>query len=509
MSYDRKAIILDIEEKRITTIGISLIFIIITTALIGFATSNSAIEQNQARYIVLITLAIIFITLLSIYANYKTLLILKDHAEKIILLSYIIFFSTIVAFLSLSSLFLLILGNQLGFIFLAIAIIIIFALAYYWTKFRRKIKLAAKWISVATSIVVKEPGMIVLSLFQYLTYVLAAIAFITSLSLFSASAVSLGDILLVLFLYFWLTLSVIYYFDAANTYVSYARLKGVDPKIAQGLNAANKKIGSLLLFAFLSSIVMTIVYTLRCLASLSEADGDNIFVVIFVRTIGLFFALLSVIAEFLYHYVSFFVIPLIVIEDKNTLEAVSKSSRLFSNNAWNVIITDMGFSIGTIIIYVITGLITGILGFFYGIVISSSIDGQNLFLFNSISNVIHTNHMISMGIYSGLVTLTFGIFVAVFFLRPLYIALKTTIFIHANEGEETLLDVSEDLKNQIQKSLNPQKLESSKTESDFGYNPEDFLTRRSVGAGYSKFCKKCGNGAAGYQGLCFKFGESL
>lgn len=432
-----------VEEQKLVTAGLLLIFLALTSVIIGFVFRNSGVvESGFSTFLFYLVIGVAFFTILALYTNYRVLLWLTDNSYEVFLALFALLFGVSIIWLGLVGLALVVVANSFGYVLFVVGGLIVISVYRNKSKIMTKIEMMSEWFSIAASIVIKEPGMIILATIQFLISAILFLTFITLTISVSVLTISLSTYFAVVIIYFWLSLTLIYYFDAANTYVAYARLNGVDPKISHGLNVANKKLGSILIFALISAIVMTIVYTLRSIACLRHIRDDNPIVLFFAYTIGMIAYLLSLIAEGIYHLISFFVIPSIVIKGKKTFGAMSESASLFRRKTWDVLFTDTAFSLGAILFYFVTGLITGFLGFLFGLTISPSLDPHNMILYSSVVSTFGQGQTISVGLYTALIAIIFGTLVTKFFIRPLYVSLVTIVYVYATEGKSAIKGLS-------------------------------------------------------------------
>ncbi|MHA2502972.1 MAG: DUF6159 family protein, partial [Candidatus Kariarchaeaceae archaeon] len=378
--------------------------------------------------------------ILAIFANYKGLDVIQDHAFAIIKWSYLI---SIGLFIGMMFLFGLLTISSFGIILIGIALLIAFLFRRSWPFILERIRRAAEWIKISVTIVLNEPGMIVLAFIQSIVVGITVIIEAISLIGWSQYAESQGTAenvatnvaYLIMFLYLWLALSVVYYFDGANTFISYARIHGKDPTVGQGLNAATKKILSIIGYAFISAVVYFIT-RLAILQSIKmQQESDNMGQVI----AAVFIRIIAQIALWLYHLVSFFTLPSIIIRQKTTTQAMGESKDLFRRTFWDMIISDMGYGYASNILYIVTGLILAVAGFAYGFLLGSVYDSLD---------------PVTLGIIVAVIALFLGLFASKFFLKPVYTALVTTIYVYATEGPAALKIVNPEMKSYLQKAEN-------------------------------------------------------
>ncbi|MCH8906281.1 MAG: hypothetical protein IH840_04250 [Candidatus Heimdallarchaeota archaeon] len=428
----------EMDDQFIGSLFVGIIFLAVTGFTLNFVTSNTTIfdDAGFSNALVQILLGIAFIMVVAIFANYKALDFLQDHAVAILIWSYRLMIGFFIGVIFLIGV--LLLPSIVGIILLIVGAGIIFLVFRFWERLERRLRIAGEWISISATVVLNEPGMIVISFIQSLIVGIAAITEILAwyawLNFAEAEGVSGGVsdgvVYGILFLYLWLTLSILYYFDGANTFIAYVRLKGYDPKVGQGINAATKKIPSIIMYALISAIVTVIVFLLSQAGRAQMREGrqtNNPGAV----ALGIFLSIVASIAATLYHFVSFFTLPSIIIRQNTTFEAMSESSALFQRLFWDVIITDTGYSIASRVMYIFSGLVLGIVGFAYGYIVASPAAG--------------TEDPVFWGILVGVLSLIVGLLITKFFLRPLYTTIVTTTYVYATEGPEVLANISDKL----------------------------------------------------------------
>ncbi|MCA9932501.1 MAG: hypothetical protein KC415_01155 [Anaerolineales bacterium] len=139
----------------------------------------------------------------------------------------------------------------------------------------------------------------------------------------------LVGLLLYIVLYF-----VTFYFNSALVGAAMIRLEGGDPTVSDGLQIANKHLGSILGYA---AIAATVGMILRAISERSGLLGR-----IVVSLIG-----------FAWNVATFLAVPVLVIEDVSPIDAIKRSANLLKRTWGEQIVGN--FSIGTIF---------GLIGFF-------------------------------------------------------------------------------------------------------------------------------------------------
>ncbi|MCY3412398.1 MAG: hypothetical protein INQ03_12245 [Candidatus Heimdallarchaeota archaeon] len=426
---------------------IGALFTAVTAVVYGWISQNTTIFGESIIMDVLrqVVIGALFLLLIAIFANYRVLKLLKEHAFT--LLKVAIFIQVgifILLFVGGGLLMLFNGGGTFSYILIAIGGLIALLFFLFWGRLRARIELAAKWLAVASEIVLAEPGMIFLSIIQSIVIAIGLITETIAIYAFNAFAAeselddTTSKIILyaIAFAYLVFTFFILYYFDGANTYMSYLRIKGQDPTIGQGISRATKMAFSIFVFAVMTSVVKAIASGLRNAnrnARNSSGRGGSIQgQIVFMIIAGV-----VSIAEWLYYLVSFFTLPIIVIRRKSAVSSMQESLDHFKRQAWNIIFGDMGYSWGSNIMYILTGAILAVAGYFYGYFVASSVGWVGTIA----------------GIIMAIIALIFGLSITKFFLRPLYTAFVTVIYVYASEGPGGLKIVSNELKDQIEISM--------------------------------------------------------
>ena len=139
----------------------------------------------------------------------------------------------------------------------------------------------------------------------------------------------------------YMLLSVIVTFwNSAIIANSYIRLNGGDPKFTDGFGAAFKRIHLILIWGIVAGTVGLLLKMLNQAAQKSEHGGAAVMVMI-----------LQIIGATIWWMMSFFVIPLMVIEGKPVGESMKRSKELFFKTWGENVTSGLGI-----------GLITGLIG---------------------------------------------------------------------------------------------------------------------------------------------------
>jgi hypothetical protein len=149
--------------------------------------------------------------------------------------------------------------------------------------------------------------------------------------------------LIVTFLFYFVTYTIIIYSNTALIGAAMIRLDGGDPTVRDGIQVAQSRLGTILGWAFIASIVGMILQALQNMAR----DSDNIATAI----IG---SILVGLAGFAWNLITFLVIPVYVIENVGPIEAIKRSASLLKST-WGENITG-SFSMGIISFLVMLGI---------------------------------------------------------------------------------------------------------------------------------------------------------
>ena len=129
------------------------------------------------------------------------------------------------------------------------------------------------------------------------------------------------------FIYYFVSYFFIVFFNSAIVACAHIRLNGGDPKVRDGLRYASKHVGKIFLWSLISA---TVGIVLRLISERSNMLGKVV-----AWIIGLLWSLLT-----------FFVIPVIIFEDKGVISSIKRSGQLFRKAYGEEIVGH--FSIGLI-----------------------------------------------------------------------------------------------------------------------------------------------------------------
>jgi len=161
----------------------------------------------------------------------------------------------------------------------------------------------------------------------------------------------------ILFVIYVILYFIVLFFNTAVIGCATIRLNGGDPTIRDGFHIASKRIGKIFQWAVISAIVGVI------LKGLQQKGG----------TAG---KIVSWIAGFAWTYATFFIIPVLIYEDKGVLRSIKRSAQIFKITWGETFIGSFGFGIifflfGLIgIVFIVTGAMFGAAGLLVGFIVA-------------------------------------------------------------------------------------------------------------------------------------------
>lgn len=159
----------------------------------------------------------------------------------------------------------------------------------------------------------------------------------------------------ILFIIYIILYFVVIFFNTAVVGCATIRLTGGDPTISDGFHIAGKRIGKIFQWAVISAIVGIILKTLQ------QRGG----------TAG---KIVSWIAGFAWTYATFFIIPVLIYEEKSVLRSIKRSAQIFKITWGETFVGSFGFGIiffllGLLgILFIIAGSIFGLTGLLIGLI---------------------------------------------------------------------------------------------------------------------------------------------
>ena len=136
-----------------------------------------------------------------------------------------------------------------------------------------------------------------------------------------------ADLSLLIGAYFLLSFFVIY-FNTALVGAAMIRIRGGDPTVGDGIAIANRRLPQILGWALISGTVGLLLRVLR------EQAGNNFLGQIIISMVGGVWA-----------YLTFFVIPTIVVEGVGPVQAIKRSSSLFKRTWGEQFVSSFGFGL--------------------------------------------------------------------------------------------------------------------------------------------------------------------
>ena len=151
-----------------------------------------------------------------------------------------------------------------------------------------------------------------------------------------------GDLGLLFIAYFALSFIVIY-FNTALVGAAMIRIRGGDPTVRDGLAIANGRLPQILGWSLISGTVGLLLRVLR------EQAGDNMFGQIIISMVGGVWA-----------YLTFFVVPTIVVEGVGPVQAIKRSGSLLKRTWGEQVVSSFGFGL-LFVAAVVVGILPALL----------------------------------------------------------------------------------------------------------------------------------------------------
>jgi hypothetical protein len=177
-------------------------------------------------------------------------------------------------------------------------------------------------------------GVALLSVFAYVAVAFGAAGTFGRLE--NSADLHAADVVFLLIAYFAAAFVVVY-FNTALVAAAHYRLTGGDPDIGIGLDAANDRLGTLVIWAAISATVALILRQF--------VEGRGIISRIAAGVIGALWA-----------WATFFVIPIIVIENAGPLDALERSTELFRATWGKQFVANFGFGLAYVALFVVAAL---------------------------------------------------------------------------------------------------------------------------------------------------------
>ncbi len=149
----------------------------------------------------------------------------------------------------------------------------------------------------------------------------------------------------VAFGFYLILYSVIIFFNSALVYAAHFRLAGGDPNVRTGLNGAMKHIPAILMWAMVSAVVGLI---LQVLGNRARGRGG---------LLGMVAQLLVMILGAAWTMMTYFVVPLIVVEGLGFRQSFGGSLALFRRTWGEQVVGNFGLGLASLAAFLVAGLV--------------------------------------------------------------------------------------------------------------------------------------------------------
>lgn len=204
-------------------------------------------------------------------------------------------------------------------------------------------KLSNSWELTKASLEVlrADKEMLLFPLFSFFGLVLSLAVFFTPMAVFGFGTLAARNLEVVggvvAFVYWFVASVITIYFNSALVGAALIRLDGGDPTVADGLRVANRRLGSILGYAFVAASVGMILKMVR------ERSG----------ALGRFVAGLLGVA---WNLATFLVVPILVTREIGPIDALKESGRLLKRTWGEQIVGNFGIGAIAAVSYVVWGL---------------------------------------------------------------------------------------------------------------------------------------------------------
>ena len=165
-----------------------------------------------------------------------------------------------------------------------------------------------------------------------------------------ADNLGIGDLVVAL-LFYILASFVIIFFNSALVYAAHQRLSGGDPNVRSGLNGAMRSVGAIFLWAVIAG---TVGLVLNILASKAREGGG---------ILGIVSAIVIALMGAAWSFITYFVVPLIVIERRPLGGAFKASPSLIRRTWGDQVVANFGLGIAGFIAFLIAAGFAALLFF--------------------------------------------------------------------------------------------------------------------------------------------------
>ena len=240
------------------------------------------------------------------------------------------------------------------------------------------------WSIIKTSMVVlrKDKELLLFPVMSFIgvgiVVAVAAIAFLAmgSFDRLDSSGgetqLQLGDAIVAVIALF-ASITVITYFNAALMGAARHRLKGGDPNVFTGFAAVNKNITGVIGWSFISTIIFILLTYARSVAN------DNFLARIIIDIMGAIWA-----------YMTFFVVPILIVEHVGPIEAIKRSKNYFGRTWGEQLVSGFGFGIFrflAVIPGIAIGAAVGAISPVAGIIVAIPLVGIGLAVVNALEGI--------------------------------------------------------------------------------------------------------------------------
>ena len=186
------------------------------------------------------------------------------------------------------------------------------------------------------------------------------------------SQLQLGDAIVAVIALF-ASITVITYFNAALMGAARHRLKGGDPNVFTGFAAVNKNVTGVIGWSFISTIIFILLTYARSVAN------DNFLARIIIDIMGAIWA-----------YMTFFVVPILIVEHVGPIEAIKRSKNYFGRTWGEQLVSGFGFGIFrflAVIPGIAIGAAVGAISPVAGIIVAIPLVGIGLAVVNALEGI--------------------------------------------------------------------------------------------------------------------------
>jgi len=219
-------------------------------------------------------------------------------------------------------------------------------------------RIGNSWNLMKTSFNVlrKDKEIMLFPLISLIITVLIIISFFTGFIFFLGVEMMMTPWIYVILFFIYVTLYfIIIFFNTAVIGCATIRLNGGDPTVGDGFRIAREHVGKIFGWAIVGAIVGVILKTLQ-------------------QRGGFAGKIVSWVAGLAWTYATFFVIPVLIYEDKGVIKSIKRSAQLFKTTWGETIVGTFGFGIIFFLIgllgllFIILGAMFGLTGVFIGFI---------------------------------------------------------------------------------------------------------------------------------------------